>query len=355
VRVAARRAGLWLSGAVAIAALCAPGAGLGADGGGRQGDDPRVDVLRPSGGLPAHIAGQFREPVDFAQTSGGDYLVLDRRAHTVFIVDPQMTSVRQAIELGYDDGQLLSPGTMSLAANDYFAVADAPFRRERIQYFSVRGAAIGAFWLPSMSVPRVTAGSIVLSGVGSMTFTGESFLVNQPDSGALITEIDLRGRVVRYIGSLRPTGQEHDQDVHLAFNVGMPLVDPTGGFYFVFQAGPPMFRKYAATGDLVFERHIEGLELDADIRTMPTTWPERTTESGTHPIVPPLVRTATVDPTGRLWVSLAVPYTYVYDRNGDRVRVVQFRAADLISPISLYFASPGRLLVAPGLYEFSVD
>lgn len=321
----------------------------------RQDAAARVDVIRATGGLPAHIAGQFREPVGFAQASSGEYVVLDRRAHTVFVVDRDMTTVRQVIELGYADGQLLSPSTMSMAANDYFAVADAPARRERIQYFSVRGTAIGAFWLSSMSTPRLTVGSMVLSGVGSMTFTGESFLVSQPEAGALFAEIDLRGRVLRYIGSLRPTGHEDDRDVHLAFNVGIPLADPTGGFYYVFQAGPPMFRKYDTNGDMVFERHVQGTELDADIRNMPTVWPERTTESGTHPVVPPLVRTAAVDPSGRLWISLAAPYTYVYDRQGDRTRIVQFRAADVVSPESLFFPSSNRLLIAPGLYEFPVN
>ena len=37
-------------------------------------------------------------------------------------------------------------------------------------------------------------------------------------------------------GSLRATGQEDDREVHLALNSGIPLADPTGGFFFVFQA-----------------------------------------------------------------------------------------------------------------------
>jgi hypothetical protein len=31
---------------------------------------------------------------------------------------------------------------------------------------------------------------------------------------------------------------------------------------------------------------------------------------------------------------------------------VQFRAAGIVSPNSLFFAKNGRLLVTPGLYEF---
>ena len=67
----------------------------------------------------------------------------------------------------------------------------------------------------------------------------------------------------RTFGSLRATGQEDDREVHLALNSGIPLADPTGGFFFVFQAGMPAFRKYDAAGRLVFERRVEGREVDA--------------------------------------------------------------------------------------------
>jgi hypothetical protein len=70
------------------------------------------------------------------------------------------------------------------------------------------------------------------------------------------------------------------------------------------------------------------------------------------PFVTPNVRAAAVDRSGRLWVSLGPPYTYVYDRDGDKVRTVQFEAAGVLSPTSLFFAPGGRLLVTPGCYEF---
>jgi hypothetical protein len=34
--------------------------------------------------------------------------------------------------------------------------------------------------------------------------------------------------------------------------------------------------------------------------------------------VPPLVRTAAIDREGGLWVAFTVPYTYVFDRDGDK-------------------------------------
>lgn len=154
------------------------------------------------------------------------------------------------------------------------------------------------------------------------------------------------------LGALRPTGHEEDRDLHLALNAGVPLIDPRGGFYFVFQTGEPVFRKYDGEGRLVFERRMQGLEIDDIVATLPSVWPRRRTEDGEMPLVAPTIRTAAVDPDGNLWVSFVAPYTYVYDPEGDKIRTLQFRAAGLLAPDSLSFGPSGRLLVTPGLYEF---
>jgi hypothetical protein len=113
-----------------------------------------------------------------------------------------------------------------------------------------------------------------------------------------------------------------------------------------------MFRKYDQAGRLMFERHVEGRELDDAIAALPTIWPRRKPSDGELPLVTPTIRTAAVDPTGNLWISFVAPYTYVFDRDGDKVRTVQFRAAGIIAPDSLFFGRNGRLLVTPGLYAF---
>ena len=51
-------------------------------------------------------------------------------------------------------------------------------------------------------------------------------------------------------------------------------------------------------------------------------------------------------------MSLDVPYTYMYDRGGDKQRVVQFRAAGLMAPTNLSLTPTGRLLATPGCYAF---
>jgi hypothetical protein len=114
-----------------------------------------------------------------------------------------------------------------------------------------------------------------------------------------------------------------------------------------------MFRKYDAAGVLLFERHIEGAEVDPYVRSIPTTWPRKKGEDGGEfPVVRPAVRTAAADAQGNLWIALAAPATYVYDADGDKRRTIQFRAAGMITPTSMSFTREGHLLIAPGCYGF---
>ena len=314
---------------------------------------PRVEVLRATGGLPAHIAGSFERPIGFQQTDAGQYFVFDRRAHAVFSVTGD--AAKKIIEVGAEAGRVLDPSAFDVDPSDgSFVIADAPFGDARIQTFTASGGRLGGFSLASRQMPRITLDTFVLNGVGSIQYTGTTILINQPESGSLITELAFDGTPKRTFGALRASGQA-DPNVHLAFNGGFPLVDPTGGFYFVFSAGVPVFRKYDAAGRLLFERHVEGPEVDDYLRTMPTSWPSRRTEHGdVLPVVPPAVRAAGVDRAGRLWIALTAPFTYVYDAGGDKVRTVQFRGADILTPNSLFFTRDGRVLVTPGCYEFRI-
>jgi len=193
----------------------------------------------------------------------------------------------------------------------------------------------------------------VLSGVGSLVYTGRSIVLSEPDTGWLLTEFTTLGAPVRSMGQLRPTGQEGDREVHLALNTGVALPEPSGGFFFIFLAGAPAIRKYSASGALLFERAIQGRQLDEVLAAMPQRWPRRAVGDREVPLVPPVVRTAAVDPEGRLWVSFVLPYTYVYDAEGEKLRTVQFRAAGVIAATSLAFPGGGRVLVTPGCYEFA--
>jgi hypothetical protein len=321
-----------------------------------------VEILRSVSGLPPHIVGLFAEPIDFQQTPGGPYYVFDRRGHTVYMVDSDRGSARKLIEIGQEQGRIIQPRGFDVTPTGSIVVADAPRGTERVQLFGPAGLRSGGFNLPGQPVAAITLGTLVLNGIGSIQFaatgpstslgTGERLLISHPESGSLITEYSQGGVPQRAFGMLRPTGFEQDRALHVALNTGLPLPDPTGGYYYVFLGGRPLFRKYRADGSLQFERHIEGPELDGYVSTLPTRWPTRRLEDREVPFVQPAIKAAAVDPQGRLWVSLNVPFTYVYDRQGDKVRTVQFSAAGTISPTSLFFTQDGRLLVTPGCYEF---
>jgi hypothetical protein len=311
----------------------------------------RVDVLKAVNGLPAHIVGLFRDPIGFKQTANGDYYVFDRRGHTVYVVGASGAEARKLVQIGAEDGRLIEPSAFDVALNGSFAVADAPNGRERVQIFDAAGVRTGGFILPGRGASRVVLGSLALNGVGTLAFTGRTLLMSHPESGWLMSEYALDGTPIRSIGQLRRTGHESDRDLHLAWNAGIPIADPDGGFLFVFMAGAPAFRKYDSKGGLIYERIIQGREIDPLVAAIPDRWPRRS--AAELPLVAPLVRTAAVDRSGRLWVSFVIPFSYVFDAGGEKIRTVQFRGAGIVAPASLWFNEKGRILVTPGCYEFA--
>jgi hypothetical protein len=312
----------------------------------------RVEMLRSTGSLPPHIVGGFEEAISFQQDASGTYFVFDRRGHTVHTVDASKTASRKILEIGQEEGRVIQPTGFDTASDGRFVIADVPRAQQRVQTFDRAGKLFTGFFLPGAPAARVILGNMMLNGAGSVQHTGSTLLISHPEGGALFTEYSPGGYAQRSIGRLRTTGFEDDREVHIAMNAGFPLVDPTGGFYYVFITGRPIFRKYSESGALVLERHIEGRELDGVLESQPTRWPRRRVQDREVPFVAPVIRAASVSPAGELWVSLGVPYTYVYNIDGDKVRTVQFTGAGLINPTSLFFSRTGKLLVTPGCYEF---
>lgn len=314
----------------------------------------RIDVLRSVAALPVEVVGEFREPLGYQRLDSGESLVFDKRGHSVHGVGADGGGLRTLVSIGGEEGRVIEPTAFDATPDGTFVVADAPNGRERIQIFTKDGKRAGGFPMQYRATPRVTLGNLSLSGVGTMQFTGRSILVSQPETGGLFVEYGLSGTPVRTVGRHRATGHEADRELHLALNAGIPLKAADGSYWFVFLAGEPAFARFDADGTLRFIRRMQGRELDPVIAALPTSWPRRTVDGTEIPLVAPTVRTAALDPTGRLWVSFVVPFTYVFDTLGEKVRTVQFQAAGLAAPNSLAFAPGGRLLVTPGCFEFDV-
>jgi hypothetical protein len=308
-----------------------------------------VEERRASGSLAAHVAAAFDEIAACHLSSSGEYLIFDRRAHAVYTVARGSDTPKRIVQIGSETGRIIRPTAFDSAPDGSFVVADAPGDRQRVQFFSAGGTTLGGFTMPGRGVPQITLGDLVLSGLGTLEYTGQTVLISQPELGSLVVEYLPTGTPLRSFGDLRETGQEKDPQVHAALNLGITLLNPKGGYYFVFLSGVPVFRKYDSAGKLVFERHIEGIEVDPYVGRTPTTWPRK---RGEIPIVPAIVRTAAVDRDGNLWISLAAPFTYVYDASGDKRRTMQFRGAGIISPTSFFFTDDRRVIVTPGCYAF---
>lgn len=312
-----------------------------------------VTELKAIGGLGPDACNVFRDPVALQQAPGGAYFVFDRRDHSVYSVSRGADAPTKIVSIGSEGGRILEPTAFDLSPKGTtFAVADAPRGRERLQVFDAHGKWMAGFFLPGRAQTRVSVRGFSLSGVSTLAFLGDGIAINQPETGALITEYGLSGTPVRSIGTLRATGHEADRQLHLAMNTGVPLPHPAGGYYFVFVSGAPVFRRYDAEGALLFERAMQGRELDPVLEQMPSQWPRRTVDGTELPLVVPTVRAAAVDRDGRLWVAFLTPFTYVFDANGEKIRTVQFRAAGVMAPSSLSFTARGNVLITPGCYEF---
>lgn len=308
--------------------------------------------MKSVGGLPPETCNVFRDPVSLQQTPSGTFYVFDRRDHAVYTVPASGLGPTKIVDIGGEGGRLLEPTAFDVAPNGTFAVADAPRRQERLQVFDATGKWMAGFFLPGRAQTRVSVSGLAMGGVSSLAYLGNGIALNQPETGSLITLYGLSGTPVRSIGRLRPSGHEDDRQLHLAMNTGIPLPHPSGGYYFVFVAGTPVFRRYDAKGTLMFERVMQGRELDPVLEQMPKKWPRRTVDGTELPLVVPTVRTAAVDTAGNLWVAFLTPFTYVFDPEGEKIRTVQFRAAGIVAPSSLFFTSTGRVLITPGCYAF---
>ena len=312
-------------------------------------------VLRSTGGLPAHIAGAFEKPLGFQQSDAGVYFVFDRRAHAVYSIAHD-TSTR-LINIGAEPGRVLDPSAFDIdPADGSFVVADAPLRRQRVQAFTAGGSRLGGFTLPSKEVARVTLDSVVLNGVGSIQIPRVEtlLLVNQPETGVL----DLGAVALR----LSHRGARSDscarrgrKRIRTSTWRSTPDCRSSTRRAASTSCSSPASRRSASTTPPA-RCSSSGTSKDLSSTTTcgrcRSRWPLRANGDGDLlPLVLPAVRAAGVDRQGRLWIALMQPYTYVYDPGGEKIRTVQFKGADTLSPSSLFFTKDGRILVTPGCYE----
>ena len=233
----------------------------------------------------------FREPLGFQQTDSGQYFVFDRRAHAVFTIAGD--AAKKIVDIGAEPGRVLDPTRLRPRSRPT-AASSSPTRRcgGRASRSSPRTAAASAAsrcrsarsracMLDSARPERHRLDPVHRRHASSST---------SRRAGGLVSELELYGTPDPHLRRrCAPTGHEADANVHLALNVGpaarrsRPAASTS--------CSRPASRCSASTtrrGTLLFERHIEGPEVDEYLRTMPTRWPTRRTEDGdVLPLVPP--------------------------------------------------------------------
>ena len=127
-----------------------------------------VEERRAVGGLAAHLAATFDEIAACQFSPSGDYVIFDRRAHTVSTATRGADAPTRIVQIGSETGRIIRPSAFDSAPDGSFVVADA------------RGIASGC----SSSFRRVrrsadsrcqrrraqiTLGHLVLSGLGPRT------------------------------------------------------------------------------------------------------------------------------------------------------------------------------------------
>ena len=161
----------------------------------------RVETLRSVAALPAHLAASFREPDGFVELRSGEYLVADRRGHTVYLVARDMGSAQPVVRIGQEPGNILRPFGFDVDRDaGLIVIGDSPGPTDRIQVFTTSGSRVAGFTLPPRSGPQLRMDGYVINGVTALRATPtHTVLVNRPDTGVLITEYRL----------LRPAGRHH--------------------------------------------------------------------------------------------------------------------------------------------------
>ena len=298
---------------------------------------PRASTsCNPSAGFPRTSPATSPSRSSSSRRRTARYYVFDRRAHAVFSVDADAQRRRaKIVQIGAGSGP--DHPADRVRSRRRTARSSSPTRpnsRERMQHLPPTGAA-RRLPLPGRAAPRMTIGELRAERRRSLQYTGRSLLMSQPGAGALFTEYGLTGSPVRSIRRrcARPATSS-DRDLHLALNSGHAARQPGRRLLSsCFRRASRCSGRYDAQGRLVFERHIEGPELDGLLAALPTRGHGAggRGERADLPLVMPTVRTAASMRAAICGSSLTVPYTYVYDSDGDKRRTVQFSAPGLVA------------------------
>lgn len=281
---------------------------------------PMEDAEAPSSlrGTPVSLEEMFRSvslSVYDVTSFGSRYYISDARANRVLVVNDKMQAEKSIGRIGSGPGELIHPGNIGVAGDGTLFVHDGG--NERIERFSVNGDYLGEF----------PVGTYEGFGVSN----AKEIYLGQPENGSLVTVYSETGERLRSFGKLKKFSEvygrqyaDKDELYRVAVNRVRLFVDRAGNVYVSFMLAP-IIQKYDSTGALLFERRLEGEEIDdlTDILLNNTHFKYlSTSKDGLE------ARFITLDPvvepaTGNIYVLLPSGLIYVADSEGRKLSLLR--------------------------------
>lgn len=267
----------------------------------------------------------------------GEYYVSDFRGNRIVVLDEYLNVRRGIGRIGSGPGQLIHPANIRVTNGGIIYVVDSG--NDRIQQFDTDGHYVREF--------RTT----LFEGFG-LNSRGEVFL-NQPEQGFLVTVYSPFGRKLRSLGKLKTFSsvygqqfQQKDDPYKIAINRVRLSVDDEDNVYVSFMLAP-LIQKYSPDGTLLFEKRLEGPEIENLTRVLVTDTPDKYISfayDGLEERV--IVLDPVVDVSGkRIYIILADGSVYVADWEGNKLSWLRPSIREPLYPYASALSLTGEVLV----------
>lgn len=267
------------------------------------------------------------------------FCISDRTRNSVLVVNEQLAIERVIGGIGSAPGRLFRPGYIDVSNDGIICVQDGG--NGRVQSFNIDGTYLGGF-------PTTTY-------VGFAAGAGGEVYLGQPDKGHLVSVYSQSGRRLRSFGKLKTFSEVYgsrfgykDQLYHKAINRVRLSVDKDGNLLVSFMLAP-ILQKYRPNGDLLFERRLEGPEIDRLTRMLLSDSAEAYLTMATDGFPERVIALeALALGSGEINVMLADGSVYVADYEGRRLAVLNPQFGRHFTP-EMAGLSPNGEVVVVGL------